>query len=77
MSTKACDTCRHLAVPQNADHAEHYLVCKVITPLPANMHFWDRAAIEGRVEGAARWITKKAIEHKLGLVDCELHEATP
>ena len=69
----ACDTCAHLKVPANADHARHYLVCTVVTPLPANMHFWDRDAVEGRVEGAARWITAKAVEDRIGLKDCGLH----
>lgn len=72
---KACDTCAHLAIPANPDHAKHYRVCKAVTPLPANMHFWDRDAVEGRVEGAARWITIKSVEEKIGLKDCELWAA--
>lgn len=71
---KACDTCRFLKVPANPDHAEHYYICKVITPLPANMHFWSRDQLEGRVEGSERWITIKAVEEKIGLKDCSLHE---
>jgi hypothetical protein len=71
---KACDTCRHLAVPANPDHAAHYRICKVVTPLPANMHVWNRDQVEGRVEGPDRWITIKIVEDlKHMLKDCELH----
>ncbi|MGJ4953076.1 hypothetical protein [Bradyrhizobium sp. HKCCYLS20291] len=71
--TRACDTCRHLKVPDNPDHAKHYRVCTVITPLPANMHFWHREEIEGRRYSSHRWITTHCVETKLGLKDCELH----
>lgn len=71
----SCDTCAHLGVPSDPDHAKSYFICKVITPLPANMHFWDREKIEGRVEGSARWITRKAVTERIGLKDCELHKA--
>ncbi|MCK1407639.1 hypothetical protein [Bradyrhizobium sp. 76] len=71
---KACDTCVHLKVPANAEHAKNYRVCTVVTPLPANMHVWFRAEMEGRVEGSARWITIKAVEERIGLKDCELHQ---
>ena len=73
---RSYDTCTHLKVPANTDVARHYFVCTVVTPLPANMHFWDRDAIEGRVEGAARWITREVIEHRVGLRDCCLHHPT-
>ncbi|MGJ4945126.1 hypothetical protein ACQR1W_31510 [Bradyrhizobium sp. HKCCYLS1011] len=70
---KVCDTCGHLKVPANPDHAKHYRLCTVLTPLPANMHVWFRDQMEGRVEGAQRWITIHCVETKLGLKDCELH----
>ena len=70
---KACDTCAHLKVPANPDHAKNYRVCTVVTPLPANMHFWWREEIEGRIESSARWITTKAVEEKINLKDSELH----
>ncbi|WP_316194441.1 hypothetical protein [Bradyrhizobium sp. SZCCHNRI3052] len=72
--TRACDTCKHLKVPADPDHAKHYRVCTVITPLPANMHVWNREEIEGRQYSSQRWITIHCVETKLGLKDCELHE---
>lgn len=74
MATHACDTCRHLAIPKNSDHARNYRVCTAVTPLPANTHVWDRAAMEGRVEGSCRWIPTKVVnELKHMLKDCDLH----
>jgi hypothetical protein len=73
-----CDTCKHLAVPKNEDHAKHYYVCKVVTPFPANMHIWDRNCVEGREEGSARFITRKIVHDlKHMLVDCSLWEHRP
>jgi hypothetical protein len=65
---RACDTCAHLKIPANEDHAQEAIAsAAVVTPLPANIHFWDRVAIEGRTEDSARWITIAAVEQKLGL----------
>lgn len=71
---RACDTCAHLKVPADPDHAKNYRVCMVVTPLPANVIVLDRARIEGRVECPRRWLTIKTIETRLGLKDCEMHQ---
>lgn len=74
MTSKTCDTCQHLKVPDNEDHARCYMICTVITPLPANCHVWFRNQVEGRIQGSERWIPRQIVEERPELLsECELY----